>query len=171
MKINQNDSVFTLYNTTIFKSAEVSHQNWNHTILSIWLLAGRGFMNMFAHANFTLKSQARIKIFIIWTTFTEPLCAIRIMFSVVWRAAFRLQISLFPRRPISGPKWVFFSEFLQHHKYKWKSIKLIAFDILQYQHIKNQPRFLIKIETLQFGQFGYWPGVLLWTVLLMSTLP
>ena len=114
---------------TYLKSAEVSHQNWNPTIRSIWLLAGRAFMNIFALVNFSLKSRARIKILTIWTTFTKPFCAIRIMFSVVWRAAFGCSILFFPRRPQSGPKWIF-SALLKHHKYKWKSIKMIAFEHL-----------------------------------------
>ena len=91
----------------------------------MWLLAGRAFMNIFAHVNFALKSRARIKILTIWTTFTKPFCAIRIMFSAVWRAAFRCSILFFPRRPPSGPKWVFLA-LLKHKKYKWKSIKMIA---------------------------------------------
>ena len=64
MKINQNDSFWASYNTKIF--------------------AGRAFMNMWAHVNFIIKSQARIKVLTIWTTFTELFCAIRIMFSMVW---------------------------------------------------------------------------------------
>ena len=74
MKINQKNSVWASYNTNIF--------------------AGRAFMNIFAHVNFIIESQARIKLLTIWTTFTELFCAIRIMCSVCSQFGFYDMISL-----------------------------------------------------------------------------
>ena len=110
---------------TYEESADVSHQNWNPTIRSIWLLVGRVFMSIYSLVNFTFKSPARINLFTFWTTFTEQFCAIRIMFSVVLRAAFRCSISQSSRLLPNGPKLVF-SEFVKRRKYKRKLIKMSA---------------------------------------------
>ena len=119
-------SFWPLVTPNYSKSAQVPHQNWNPTIRSIWLFAGRAFMTISSLVNFALKSKAGIKLFTLFTTSTKPFCAIRIMFSVVWRAASRCPISDFPRRVPSGQAWAF-SESPKLHKYKWKSIKMSSF--------------------------------------------
>ena len=103
MKINQNVKFWTSYNTKLFKislgfSSKLDHYNSINLALCQACL-----YEHFALFNCTLKSPAWIKLLIFLTTSTKPFCAIRIMFSLLWRAAFRCPISQPAGQPTSLP--------------------------------------------------------------------
>ena len=104
LKINQHDKFLTFYNTSIFKiSTGFSSKLKPHNSFNLALCRACLYEH-FCLLNFTLKSPARINILTFLTTSTKPFCAIRVMFSLLWRAAFRCPISPLPMRLPSGPK-------------------------------------------------------------------
>ena len=90
-----NLNCLTSYNTNIFKIS----QGFASTLKaydSLNLARGRAcFYVNFTAFQLYYKSQAGINICTFWTTFEEWFCVIRIMFSLVWRAAFRCSIFSF----------------------------------------------------------------------------
>ena len=73
---------------TYSKSAQDYKHNWNGWFRSIWPLAARPQLTIYARSNFTFKSPAAIKIHTYFTHLNGPLNAIRAMFSLLWRVPF-----------------------------------------------------------------------------------
>ena len=108
MKINQLVKFGVLITPKYSKSAQVSHQNWNPTICSIWLFAGRAFMSIFALPNFTIKNpRGNQNIDLFDHLYEAILCDSRYVFPALARGVSVLNFGL-AEATSTWPKMTFF---------------------------------------------------------------